>query len=98
MARCVTLRSYRSLKATVAQLKIFPFRVSTTIEVKSITTCNNTGTLVIQHTPRYRALLSYILIIQSDQKVSVHLTITVQSSGAQRLFDYPVFNKMRGIS
>jgi len=28
--------------------------------------------------------------MQGDQKVSVHLTITVQSSGAQRLFDHPV--------
>jgi len=28
--------------------------------------------------------------VQGDQKVSVHLTIAVQSSGAQRLFDYPV--------
>jgi len=25
-----------------------------------------------------------------DQKVSVHLTITVQSSGARRIFDHPV--------
>jgi len=30
------------------------------------------------------------LLIQGDQKVSVHLAITVQSSGAQRLFDHPV--------
>jgi hypothetical protein len=30
-------------------------------------------------------------MIQGDQKVSVNLMITVQSSGAQRLFDYPVF-------
>jgi len=30
-------------------------------------------------------------IVQSDQEASVHLTITVQSSGAQRLFDYPVY-------
>ena len=28
--------------------------------------------------------------IQSDQRVSVHITITVQSSGAQRHFDHPV--------
>jgi len=28
--------------------------------------------------------------IQSDQKVSVHMTSTAQSSGAQRLFDHPV--------
>jgi hypothetical protein len=28
--------------------------------------------------------------VQDDQKVSVRLTITVQSSGAQRLFDHPV--------
>ena len=33
-------------------------------------------------------------IIQSDQKVSVHLTITVYSCGAQRLFDHPVFQTM----
>jgi hypothetical protein len=26
--------------------------------------------------------------VQNDQKVSVHLMITVQSSGAQRLFDH----------
>jgi len=29
-------------------------------------------------------------IVQGDQKVSVHLMIRVQSSGAQRLFDHPV--------
>jgi len=28
--------------------------------------------------------------LHGDQKVSVHLTITVQSSGAQRLFDHPI--------
>jgi hypothetical protein len=28
--------------------------------------------------------------IQSDKNVSVHLMITIQSSGAQRLFDHPV--------
>jgi hypothetical protein len=31
-----------------------------------------------------------LLYVQGDQKVSVHLMITVQSSGALRLFDYPV--------
>jgi hypothetical protein len=31
-------------------------------------------------------------VLQGDQKVSVHLTITVQSSGAPRLFDHPVLN------
>ena len=30
------------------------------------------------------------VIVQGDQKGSVHLTITVQSSDAQRLFDHPV--------
>ena len=30
------------------------------------------------------------IYIQGDQKVSVHLTITVQSSGAKRLFGRPV--------
>ena len=29
-------------------------------------------------------------IIQGDQKASVHLMITIQSSGAQRLFDHSV--------
>jgi hypothetical protein len=29
-------------------------------------------------------------VIRDDQKVSVHLTITLQSSGAERLFDHPV--------
>jgi hypothetical protein len=28
--------------------------------------------------------------MQGNQKFSVHLTITVQKSGAQRLFDHPV--------
>jgi hypothetical protein len=28
--------------------------------------------------------------IQSDQKVSVHLMITIQQVGAQRIFDHPV--------
>jgi len=30
------------------------------------------------------------IVIQDDQKVSVHLMITIQKSGAQRLFDHPV--------
>jgi hypothetical protein len=34
------------------------------------------------------------VMIQGDQKVSVHLTITVQSSGAQRLFDNSVSSDM----
>jgi hypothetical protein len=29
--------------------------------------------------------------VEGDQKVSVHLTNTVQSSGAHRLFDHPVY-------
>jgi len=29
-------------------------------------------------------------IVQGDQKVSALLMITIQSSGAQRLFDHPV--------
>jgi len=29
--------------------------------------------------------------IQGDQKVSVHLTIAVHSTGTRRLFDHPVF-------
>jgi hypothetical protein len=29
--------------------------------------------------------------IQGDQKVSVHLMITIQNAGAQRLFDHPVY-------
>jgi len=33
-----------------------------------------------------------VRIIQDVQKVSVHLTITVQSSGTQRRFDHPVFH------
>ena len=28
--------------------------------------------------------------VQGDQKVSVHLMITIQKSGAQRIFDHPV--------
>jgi len=31
-----------------------------------------------------------VLNIQGDQKVFVHLMITIQSSGSQRLFDHPV--------
>jgi hypothetical protein len=31
-----------------------------------------------------------VLILQGDQKVSVHLMITIQSPGAQRPFDRPV--------
>ena len=34
-------------------------------------------------------------IIQGEQKVPVHLTFTVQSSGAQRLFDHPVYPSMQ---
>jgi hypothetical protein len=36
--------------------------------------------------------------VQGDQKVSVHLTITVQSSGAQRLFDHPVYTVLNIIN
>ena len=31
-----------------------------------------------------------VAIIPGDQKVSVHLMITIHISGAQRLFDHPV--------
>ena len=34
----------------------------------------------------------YVDVIKGDQKVSVHLTISVQSSGAQRLFDHSVLS------
>ena len=37
-----------------------------------------------------QAMAKNFLEIQGDQKVFVHLTITVQSSGAQKLFDHPV--------
>ena len=37
--------------------------------------------------------INFSIKLQGDQKVSVHLTITVQSSGAQRLFDHPVYHK-----
>jgi hypothetical protein len=30
-------------------------------------------------------------VYTGDQKFSVHLMITVQKAGAQRLFDHPVF-------
>ena len=36
----------------------------------------------------YKCVCVYILHIQDDQKVSVYL-ITIQKSGAQRLFDHP---------
>jgi hypothetical protein len=36
----------------------------------------------IQHT---------FVLVQGDQKISVRLMITVQSSGAQRLFDHPIY-------
>jgi hypothetical protein len=36
--------------------------------------------------------------IQGDQKVSVYLIITIQSSGAQRLFDHPVFYGFRTLN
>ena len=48
-----------------------------------------TDVVLHQNTPfqgRYRTINRPFRLIQSDQKVSVHLTITVQSSGAQRLF------------
>jgi hypothetical protein len=39
----------------------------------------------------YCAVRTGYLNIQSNQRVSVHLMIIIQSSGAQRRFDYPVF-------
>jgi len=32
----------------------------------------------------------WIIFIEGDQKVSMHLMITIQKVGAQRLFDHPV--------
>jgi len=34
---------------------------------------------------------SFFVNIQGDQKVSVHLMITIQSSASQRLFDHPLY-------
>ena len=48
----------------------------------------------ILYPPNYfMSIILFILccIVGGDQKVSVHLTITVQSSGAERLFDHSVF-------
>ena len=33
-------------------------------------------------------------LLQGDQKVSVHLMIIIQKSGAQRIFDRPYFRKI----
>jgi hypothetical protein len=35
-------------------------------------------------------VLTFIILIQGDQKVSVHPMITIKSSGAQKPFDHPV--------
>jgi hypothetical protein len=35
-------------------------------------------------------VLKTLSVIQGDQKVSVRLMITMQTSGARRLFDHPV--------
>ena len=43
------------------------------------------------HSPVTSHLLGPNIYIQGDQKVSVHLMITIQSSGALRLFDHPVY-------
>jgi hypothetical protein len=40
--------------------------------------------------PKKKTATTNLLEIQSNQKVSVHLMITIQSSGAQRLFDHSV--------
>jgi len=37
-----------------------------------------------------RKVLYVYIYIQGDQKVSLHLMITIQKSGALRLFDHPV--------
>ena len=37
-------------------------------------------------------LRNFLFLIQSDQKVSVHLMISVQSSVSQRLFDHPALD------
>lgn len=34
--------------------------------------------------------LKLYLLVQGDQKVCLHLTVTIQSSGGQRLFDHPI--------
>jgi hypothetical protein len=44
-------------------------------------------TYIHTHTHTHTHIHTYI---QGDQKFSVHPTITVKTSGAQRLFDHPV--------
>ena len=47
-------------------------------------------TTVFMNITMYILTSSYTAVILGDQKVSVHLTIAIQSSGAQRLFDNPL--------
>jgi len=43
-----------------------------------------------KHNREGETVATRCLILKSDQKVSVHLMITIQKSGSQRLFDHPV--------
>jgi len=42
-------------------------------------------------------MLRYLQDIQGDQKVSVHLMITIQKAGGQRLFDHRVLSESRDV-
>jgi len=53
---------------------------------------------VRKHTMWYRTYSCMTVLIQDDQEVSVHLMITIQKSGAQRLFDHPVLTALGVLS
>ena len=53
---------------------------------------SSANTPLRKYTPNnHESFVVGYLEIESDQKVSVPLMILLQSSGAQRLFDHPVF-------
>jgi hypothetical protein len=73
---------------TFTEIKHFVLETSAERNYLSQIFCLNTAVALKLQATDYKVSLHFIT--QGDQKVSVNLTITVQSSGPQRRYDHPV--------
>jgi hypothetical protein len=75
-------------KPTFPENKYFVLETSAERNYLSQIFCLNTAVALKLQATDYKVTLHFI--IQGNQKVSVNLTITVQTSGPQRRYDHPV--------